>query len=123
MLSLGSELSLVAADSLSMAMETNGQGFLGFIVELPGAFVRGPVEDEALSKTHHEVGSYLRWLGRERTRFPKARVVQIHRCKLMVEDADCEILLDNDTQEMNDQEFQRLADLAKFFRSHVQQAV
>jgi hypothetical protein len=114
MLSLASELSLVAANSLSVAMETNGQGFLGFIVELPGAFVRGPVEDEALSKAHHEAGSYLRWLGHEQTRFPKAHVVQTHRCRLMVEDADCEILLDNDTREMDDQEFRRLADLAKF---------
>ena len=113
-MSFGNELGRVVTDSLSVAMETNGHGLHGFIVELPGAFVRGPTEDEALSKAQHEAGTYLRWLGREQTRFPKARVVQTHRCKLMVEDADCEILLDNDTGEMNDREFQRLFDLAKF---------
>ena len=110
----GAELSLAASDSLSVAMETNGRGFHGFIVELPGAFVRGPSEEEAVSKAHGEARSYLKWLGQERAQLPKVRIVQTHQCKLMVEDGDCEILLANDKQQMSDQEFRHLAELAKY---------
>jgi hypothetical protein len=95
-------------------METNGKGFLGFIVELPGAYVRGPSEKEAVSKVHWEASSYLAWLGQERTRFPKTRIVQTHRCKLMVEDADCEILLADDSRPMSDREFLNLVELVKY---------
>ncbi len=103
-----------AANSLSVAMETNGRGFHGFIVELPGAFVRGRTEKEAVSKVDGEAGSFLRWLGQRRTSFPRARIVQTHRCGLMVEDADCEILLVDDKREMSEEEFQSLAELASF---------
>ena len=94
MLSFARELSLAASSKLSVALETNGKGFHGFIVELPGAFVRGSKEEETLSKAQHEATSYLAWLGIELKQLPTAREVQTHLCKLMVEDADCEILLD-----------------------------
>ncbi len=103
-----------ATDSLSVAMETNGKGFHGFIVELPGAFVRGGTEQEAVSKVHWEARSYLKWLGQKRISFPKPRIVQTHRCTLMVEDADCEILLVDDKRPMSEQEFRSLVELASF---------
>ena len=113
MLSFARELSLAASSKLSVALETNGKGFHGFIVELPGAFVRGSKEQEALSKVQHEATSYLAWLGIELKQLPTARKVQTHLCKLMVEDADCEILLDVDRAPMSDREFQLLVELAK----------
>jgi predicted RNase H-like HicB family nuclease len=112
LLSLARELSLAASSHLSVALETNGRGFHGFIVELPGAFVRGATEEEAQSKAQHEAASYLAWLGRELKQLPKAQIVQTHRCNLMVEDADCEILLDVDRGPMSDREFQLLVELA-----------
>lgn len=112
--SIARELSLATADSLSVAMETNGRGFHGFIVELPGAYVRGPLEEEALYKAPSEAKSYLSWLGQERGRFPKARTIQTHLCQLMVEDADCEIILDEDRQPMTNREFRQLVELAKY---------
>jgi len=45
-----------------MAFETNGKGYMGFIVELPGAFIRGITEQEALTKVKKEVSLYLKWL-------------------------------------------------------------
>jgi hypothetical protein len=108
------ELSLSTAKSLSVAMETNGKGFHGFIVELPGAYVRGTSEKEAISKTTVEARSYLAWLGQERKRFPNPLIVQTHRCKLMVEDADCEILLADDSRPMSDEEFRRLIELSEY---------
>ena len=114
MQSLAKELTITAANSLSVAMETNGTGFQGFIVELPGAYVRGPSEAEALSKAPIEAGSYLEWLGQKRSPFPKARTVQSHQCRLMVEDADNEILLDDDNRAVSHSEFQHLVELAKY---------
>jgi len=114
MLTLARELNLAAARSLSLAMETNGRGFHGFIVELPGAYVRGLIEEEAVSKAPEEARSYLAWLGQESSQVSKARIVQTHRCKLMIEDADCEILLADDKSPMNMQEFQHLVELAKY---------
>jgi hypothetical protein len=108
------ELSDAAAESLSVALETNGIGFHGFIVELPGAYVRGPSEREAVSKAAGEAGSYLAWLRQESGRFPNPRIVQSHRCKLMVEDADCEILLADDRRPINDQEFLHLVELSRY---------
>lgn len=114
MQSLAKELTLASADHLSLAMETNGKGFHGFIVELPGAFVRGPSEEEAVSKAQGEAESYLRWLGQKRAQSPRVRIVQTLQCRLTVEDADCEILLADDKQQMSDQEFRLLAELAKY---------
>ncbi len=87
---------------------------MGFIIELPGAFIRGPTENEALSKTHAEAVSYLKWSGDPLEPPVRIQVVQRHLCKLMVEDADCEILLDADRSPASDQEFGRLVELVKY---------
>ncbi len=114
MFALARELSLAAAKSLSLAMETNGRGFHGFIVELPGAYVRGVTEEEATLKATGEARSYLAWLGQEPARISKARTVQTHQCKLTIEDADCQILLTDDKSPMGEEEFQHLVELAKY---------
>ena len=111
---LARELSHLVARSMSLGMETNGIGFHGFIVELPGAFVRGSTLEEAVSKVPNEARSYLAWLGKEWAQFSKARVVQTHRSGLMVEDADCEILLSVDSHPMSEKEFRSLVELTKF---------
>jgi hypothetical protein len=98
---------------VGVALETNGKGYVGFLVELPGAYVRGRTREEALSKVDAEVRSYLRWLGAKHTRAgPVARVVQEHRCTLMVDDADSEILLDADKGRMGKKEFTWMRALA-----------
>lgn len=101
-------------DNLSVALETNGKGFIGFIVELPGAFVRGPTENEALAKTPLEASSYLSWLGIAERKTFSPNVVQRHSCKLMVEDADCEILLDSDKDFVHETEWREHVDLANY---------
>ena len=85
MLSIARKLNLTAKDSLSIGMETNSKGFLGFIIELPGAYVRGPTQNGAVSKTVMEAGSYLTWLGQENVRFPEPLIVQTHRSDLKIE--------------------------------------
>jgi hypothetical protein len=99
-------------DAISIAFETNGKGYLGFIGELPGTFIRGRTEEEALSKIDREVKSYLRWLGVNQNWCYDVVVVQRHRSSLMVEDADTEILLKVDKAIMSDEEFENCTDLA-----------
>ena len=93
---------------VSVALETNGKGFIGHIEELPGAYIRGATEDEALSKVPAEVEAYLRWLqAKGRSEFETV-VTQRHVSSLAVEDADNEILLDVDRREMLQEELDRL---------------
>ncbi len=99
---------------ISVALETNGRGFIGFIAQLPGAYVRGKNEEEALSKVDGEVRSYARWLAVEAPVDYDICVSQRHHCSLMVEDADSEILLDGDRSAMNDHEFKELHELATY---------
>jgi len=87
---------------------------MGFIVELPGAFVRGQTEQEALSKVQTEAISYLKWSGNPSRSPDGSLVVQRHQCELQVEDADCEILLDADRGIIGGIEFGQLADLALY---------
>jgi len=96
---------------VSIAFETNGKGCMGFIVELPGAFVRGRTEEEAIAKVNREVNLYLKWLTLEQKHDYTIEVVQIHRSSLMVEDADNEILLDVDKKMLDEEEFQSLINL------------
>ena len=106
---------LGATDRISVALETNGIGYIGFLAELPGAFVRGRTEEEALSKVDSEITSYLRWIGI--TRPPSSynfAVTQRHQCSLMVQDADCEILLESDRRSVEGEEFLELVKLVRY---------
>ena len=107
------DFDLKFGDMISIALETNGKGFMGFLVDLPGAFVRGKDEEEALSKVRQESRSYLDWLGILRTAPATWQVVQRHHCQLMVEDADGEILLDADRGALPEEDFRILAELAR----------
>ena len=98
--------------TLSVGLETNGLGFIGFIIELPGAFVRGETETRALSKVIDEAVAYHRWTRISYDPPTEILVAQRHNCKLQVQDADCEILLDSDRGIISKPEFSNLMDLA-----------
>lgn len=115
---------MTLTDMVSVALETNGRGYLGFIVELPGAFVRGKTKQEALLKVPKEVSQYLKWLGSLEKSGCKVQtlqareygveVVQAHVTSLAVEDADGEILLDADKGTLEEEGFRNLLDLVWF---------
>ena len=100
-------------EKISIAFETNGEGYIGYIVELPGAFIRGRTEEEAISKVRPEVNLYLKWLGKKKTDY-KIQVVQKHQSALAVEDADNEILLEADKKVMGEEEFRNLVGLVYY---------
>ncbi len=110
---------------IEVALETNGRGFLGHIVNLPGAFVRGRTKYEALKKVPVEAERYLKWADK----FPDSQrifaffgtsnafkdqgldIVQVHRTQLAVEEADSDILLDADREVLNREQFFLFRDL------------
>lgn len=100
-------------ERVSVAMETNGKGCIGFLVQLPGAYVRAPTEKECLSKVQAEVRSYMRWLGLKPPPRVRTAVVQWHQSSLPVEDADSEVLLDADRRKLRREEFDLLTALAR----------
>lgn len=79
--------------SLVLEFETNGSGWLGYIAELPGAFVRGASEAECLGKVPEEIERYALWLGTRKPGRIAYQTERVHRSPLCVEDADNEILL------------------------------
>lgn len=99
---------------LSIAFETNGKGYIGYIVELPGGFVRGQSKKEALTKVGKEANLYLKWLGAKDQKDFTIEVAQVHNSSLTVEDADNEILLEADKKKMDEDEFQILKDLVLY---------
>jgi len=105
---------IILPDLLTLAFETNGKGYIGYIVELPGAYIRGRTEEEALAKINKEVDSYLKWLKIKQMRDYETKTVQTHESSLMVEDADNEILLDADKTRLTEREFKSLTALVNF---------
>jgi len=109
-----SKIQIRLPDVFTFAFETNGKGYIGFIVELPGAFIRGRTKAEAIAKANREVDLYLKWLKIKPTRDHETKIVQIHESSLMVEDADNEILLEADKTAMAAAEFKNLTELVIF---------
>ncbi len=100
--------------NLTVAVESNGKGFIGFIVDLPGAFVRGRTESEAMSKVNAEAGRFLAWAGMGGSGRFQGFVVQRCVSRLAVEDADSLILVDADRRKMRPEEFRAFSDLALY---------
>jgi hypothetical protein len=105
---------VISNGTLSLGLETNGKGFMGFIFELPGSFVRGRKEEEVVAKVPAEARSYLEWLESRSKVSETVRVVQRHQCKLTVEEGDCEILLSSDQESVAPTEFTMLVELARY---------
>nr|WP_314779494.1 hypothetical protein [uncultured Treponema sp.] len=75
--------------------ETNGLGFLGWITDLPGAYIRGKTLEEARGKVNKEIALCTEWLN-----FEKAIDMQINeeikKSGLHIEDADSDIIFDSE---------------------------
>lgn len=83
---------------MEIVYETNGNGFLGWLVEYPGAYVRGRTEAEARAKVQDELASYSAWLGIPEIQASLERETRVSS-SAAVEDADSDILLDWDARD------------------------
>ena len=82
---------------MTLIFETNGKGFMGWIAELSGAFVRGATADEVRRKIPSEFVAYAEWLQ------IAVADLAIHREETVVttaavEDGDTNICLEVDRQ-------------------------
>lgn len=99
---------------VQVAFESNGRGWLGFIVNPPGAFVRGTTRTAALSKTDGEVRAFLRWAGVMPLESDYVgEVAEVRRSSLSIEDADSEILLRADAGDVGARELSAMARLIR----------
>lgn len=83
--------------AMILILETNGKGFMGWIAELPGAFVRGATQEEVRGKVSGELAAYAKWLEIE----VDGQCVleeQTVATTAAVEDGDTSILLDADSE-------------------------
>lgn len=80
---------------MKIVYETNGKGVLGWLVDLPGAYIRGRTIDEARSKIEQEITDYENWLG-IKTESDDEYTESVQECNLQVEDADSNILFDTE---------------------------
>ena len=83
--------------------ETNGLGFLGWITDLPGAYIRGKTLEEARGKVNKEIALCTEWLN-----FEKAVDMQINeeikKSDLHIEDADSDIIFDSELIDFDKQD-------------------
>ncbi len=97
---------------MKVVYETNGKGFLGWIENLPGAYVRGKTIEEARSKYEKEICEYGQWLDMEVTDVGRIDEVIVHS-NLMIEDADSNIIFETEMEEYkNEKDFYYECELA-----------
>lgn len=83
---------------MKVVYETNGKGYLGWIEDLPGAYVRGKTIEEARNKYENEIEEYEKWLDIQVADVGKTDEV-IVQSDLMIEDADSNIILEVEKRE------------------------
>lgn len=98
---------------MNIEYETNGLGFLGWITDLPGAYLRGATIGEARAKIGRETADYAEWLG-IRVSPPAGLTESVHKSGLHVEDADSDIIFESEkTGFANMEEFDRWCALVR----------
>lgn len=95
-----------------IAYETNGKGYLGWVEDCPGAFLRGMGIEEARAKLGRELGEYAEWLGLPApgpvlSGSAEPPVETVFQTSLSVEDADSDFTFDSELVDYDDIVFER----------------
>lgn len=88
---------------MNIVYETNGLGFLGWITDLPGAYLRGATIEEARAKIGRETADYSAWLGIPADT-PDGLSESVRKSGLHVEDADSDIIFESEKTDFPDME-------------------
>ncbi|MBE6985380.1 MAG: hypothetical protein E7434_07235 [Ruminococcaceae bacterium] len=99
---------------INAVCEYNNGGYLIYAADLPGAYVRGETQNQALAKFDGEVRSYLRWCG---IKLPaneeiEVGITQRKLSELQICDADSDVLFDTERAPLTPEEYQKLKLLA-----------
>lgn len=92
--------------------EHNGNDTLLYVVNLPGAYTRGPSKDIAMQKMEQEVRSYLKWKNHSVPETVTVEIVQEAACSLDICDADSDVLFAAETSPLTYEEYAELKELA-----------
>lgn len=107
---------------MRITYETNGKGYLGWIEDFPGAFLRGSSLEEARAKLDRELEDYADWLGlpappgRAASHaglpgVPGAQIESIVASALAIEDADSDFTFGSELVDYGDEDFGRFMSL------------
>jgi len=96
-------------------MEYNEGGYLIYLEDFVGAYVRGRSREEALAKMDSEIRQYLSWAGGEAQLFGlpfEPEIVQTKKSALNVSDADSDVIFDSEKTPLTAEEYASLKKLA-----------
>jgi len=98
---------------LRITYETNGKGYLGWVEDCPGAFLRGAGIGEARAKLGRELGDYADWLGLPEplAGAAEAPLETVVSSALTIEDADSDLTLGSELVDYGDADFERFMTL------------
>ena len=106
---------------MTLVLETNNNGFMCWILELPGAFVRGATKDEVHRKLAGEMAAYAEWLSIP-IPIKDTQHEELFATIAVVEDGDTNILLETDKEPYrNVTDFDRECRLMRLSSQRVQQ--
>jgi len=93
---------------MDLVFETNGKGYLGWLINFPGSYIRGKTIEDARSKIDNEITEYCNWLDLIKPECITIESELIYNSELMIEDADSDIIFDTEKLMYNSlQEFER----------------
>ncbi|MBT2216720.1 hypothetical protein KK120_12900 [Virgibacillus dakarensis] len=94
-------------------VEYNEDGYLIFVGNYPGAYVRGKTKEEALRKMPDEIQSYFMWArGRNTNLSLFVKVMQEKKSELQISDADSDVLFESEKDPLSREEYFDLKSLA-----------
>ena len=86
---------------MTIAFETNGKGYLGWLIDFPGSYIRGKTLEDARAKIDNELIEYFNWLEIVKPNNITIENELIFNSKLMIEDADSDIIFENEKIQYN----------------------
>ena len=97
--------------NISIIKEYNENGYLLHVAELPGAYARGKVFPEAMSKIPTEIRRYEQWCGLEPDNTFFMKIVEEKESSLNVADADSDVLFESEREPLTREEYDALKTL------------
>ncbi|HRS30653.1 MAG TPA: hypothetical protein P5546_04925 [Bacilli bacterium] len=98
---------------IEAVLEFNDKGYLAQACNFPGVFGRSLYKEEALGKLLEDLKVYCQWLGKDfRREIFEVVVVKEIKSDLRVEDADTDVIFDNEKEPLSPAKYQELKRLA-----------
>ena len=98
--------------TINCVWEHNGNDSLLYAVDFVGAYTRGESLKVAMEKMPEEIVSYLKWIGKDTTDNMEIMIVGEKSSELAIKDADSDVLLESEKEQLTPEEYENLKALA-----------